>query len=44
MISPTRPEPHELDPQRHQQHREQEQRPVGDALALDPLDQQHQAQ
>ena len=30
-------------PERHQQHGEQQQRPVGDGLAADPLDQQHQA-
>ena len=35
-------ETQELNAQREQQHGEQEQRPVGDALALKPLHQQHQ--
>ena len=36
------PEPQELNPERQQQDREQQQRPVGDALALDAVHQQHE--
>ncbi len=35
-------ESQELHPERQQQDREQQQRPVGDPLALDAVDQQHQ--
>ena len=42
MISPDEAESHELNPEGDQQHREQQQRTVGDTLAREPLDQQDQ--
>jgi hypothetical protein len=39
---PDQPETHQLDPERDQQHRQQEQWPVRDALTREALDQQDQ--